>query len=125
MQGSESMTASDSRVANRRAAPRYWVRSACALHTPDGRLHGRLRDISAAGAFVEMRRGPATGTAVRLEHPTAGSLEGIIVRRTEDGVSLAFNPGDGNVGFALQIISSEFRRTRNGDTSPHSLQPID
>lgn len=119
------MTASDSQVANRRTAPRYWVRSACALHTADGRLHGRLRDISAAGAFVEMRRGPATGTAVRLEHPTAGSLEGVIVRRTEEGVSLAFTPGDSNVGFALKVISSEIRLARTGENSSHSLQSID
>ncbi|HEY4545896.1 MAG TPA: PilZ domain-containing protein [Pedomonas sp.] len=107
--------------ANRRTAPRYWVRSPCALYTPAGMLHGRLRDISAAGAFVEIRRGPSPGTQLRLEHPTAGSLEGTVVRRTEDGISLAFTPGEANVLFALHIISSEISTARRSDTAVGSL----
>ncbi|HLU91832.1 MAG TPA: PilZ domain-containing protein [Pedomonas sp.] len=109
------MQVSGVQTANRRKAPRYWVRSACALHTPEGTLHGRLRDISAAGAFVEMRRGPAPGTKVRFEHPTAGSLEGNIVRRTENGVSLAFTPGEANVVFALQVISADIAGAQRKD----------
>jgi len=88
-------------------------------------LHGRLRDISAAGAFVEIRRGPSPGTRIRLEHPTAGSLEGTIVRRTEDGVSLAFNPGETNVIFALQVISAEISGSRRGDDMAGALQSVD
>lgn len=109
------MQVSEVQTANRRKAPRYWVKSACTLHTPDQTLHGRLRDISAAGAFVEMRRGPAPGTLVRFEHPTAGSLEGNIVRRTEDGVSLAFTPGEANVVFALQVISADITEAQRKD----------
>lgn len=115
----------DVQAANRRTAPRYWVRSACALHTSAGVLHGRLRDISAAGAFVEMRRGPAQGTRLRLEHPTAGSLEGVVVRRTEDGISLAFTPGEANVVFALQVISSDINDPRQSQTVTRSLQTAD
>ena len=94
------------------------------LHTPHGMLHGRLRDVSAAGAFVEIRRGPDAGTKLRLEHPTAGSLEGTVVRRTEDGVSLSFAPGETNVMFALQVITSEIGNARQG--SPASaLRSVD
>ncbi|MCH8684890.1 PilZ domain-containing protein [Pedomonas mirosovicensis] len=105
----------DGQATNRRTAPRYWVRSSCILHTPDGPLNSRLRDISAAGAFLEMRRGPNPGTLVRLEHPTAGSLEGTVIRRTEDGISLAFAPSDGNVSFALQVISAEIAGAQASD----------
>jgi len=102
---------------NRRSAPRYWARSSCILHTPGGPLNGRLRDISAAGAFLEMRRGPNPGTTIRLEHPVAGSLPGTVTRRTEDGISLAFIQGDDTVTFALQVISSEITGAREGDTA--------
>ena len=119
------MQVSDVQAANRRTAPRYWVRSPCALHTPAGMLHGRLRYISAAGAFVEIRRGPKPGTKLRLEHPTAGSLEGTVVRRTEDGISLSFIPGEANVIFALQVISSEISSARQGDTAAGALRSVD
>jgi len=119
------MQVSGVQTANRRTAPRYWVKSPCVLHTPDDALQGRLRDISAAGAFVEIRRGPAPGTPVRFEHPTAGSLEGCVVRRTEDGVSLAFNPGEANVVFALQVISAEIAEARRRDDMAGTLQSTD
>lgn len=119
------MQVSHVQAANRRTAPRYWVRSPCALHTPDGILHGRLRDISAAGAFVEIRRGPNPGTKLRLEHPTAGSLEGTVVRRTEDGISLSFAPGEANVVFALQVISCEISSARQGDTRSGTPRSVD
>lgn len=119
------MQVSDVQAANRRTAPRYWVRSSCALHTPKGTLHGRLRDISAAGAFVEIRRGPDPGTPLRLEHPTAGSLEGTVVRRTEDGISLSFAAGESNVVFALNVITSEISSARQDNPASGALRSVD
>ena len=119
------MKVSNVQAANRRMAPRYWVRSSCSLHTSGGKLYGRLRDISAAGAFVEIRRGPDPGTKLRLEHPTAGSLEGTVVRRTEDGISLSFAPGETNVVFALQVITSEISSALQGNTASGALRSVD
>lgn len=102
--------------ANRRIAPRYWANGQCIIRTSDGPVAGRLRDISAAGAFIETLHGIAVDTAVSLEHPAAGRVDARVARQTDDGISLSFALSDSTVTFALKVIAAEISAQRGSHT---------
>lgn len=105
------------RLAERRTTERFRTRRLCLLTSTAGPAAARLRDISAAGAFLETNARPSLGEAVLLEHPEAGSIDAIVTRVALDGVAIAFALGEGAVTFALNAIS--FDMTRSGDAHAH------
>jgi PilZ domain len=83
------------------------VRSLCVLRGSAGVFSGRLRDISATGAFLETNHRPALGSPAMMSHPLAGEHGCSIVRHALDGVGLSFDLGENSVRFALTVISAE------------------
>jgi hypothetical protein len=71
-----------------------------------------LREVSGRGAFLETNARPALGSRVRLQHPEAGAIEGIVRAVGAEGVRLAFDCGDASVAFALAAIISDMSRPR-------------
>jgi hypothetical protein len=69
-----------------------------------------LREVSGRGAFLETNARPALGARVRLQHPDAGTIEGVVRAVAADGVQLAFDCGDASVAFALAAITADMSR---------------
>jgi hypothetical protein len=69
-----------------------------------------LREISAAGAFLETNARPPLGTSVTLRHPEAGSIAGIVHALSGDGISIRFEQSEQSVAFALAAIAADMTR---------------
>jgi hypothetical protein len=69
-----------------------------------------LRDVSAAGAFLETNARPDVGAEVELHHPEAGAIAAIVSSVGKDGVQLAFPVGEASVAFALAAIAADMSR---------------
>lgn len=71
-----------------------------------------LRDVSAAGAFVETRARPKLGAGVELHHPEAGAIAGIVRSLASDGIGIDFPVNEASVAFALAAITADMSRPR-------------
>jgi len=69
-----------------------------------------LRDVSAAGAFLETNARPALGSQVELHHPEAGAITGEVRSLADDGIGIRFTCGEHSVAFALAAIASDMSR---------------
>ena len=69
-----------------------------------------LREVSAAGAFLETNARPALGASVELHHPEAGVILGDVCSLADDGIGIAFVCGERSVAFALAAIAADMSR---------------
>ena len=69
-----------------------------------------LREVSAAGAFLETNARPALGASVELRHPEAGTIIGLVCSLADDGVGISFDCGERSVAFALAAIAADMSR---------------
>ena len=69
-----------------------------------------LREISAAGAFLETAARPRLGDQVELRHPEAGTITARVSGMADDGIVLAFSGGERSVAFALAAIAADMTR---------------
>jgi len=91
-------------------ASRWRRRRMCVL-IADLPVPAALRDISAAGAFLETNARPALGSAVELLHPEAGTIEATVRSLADDGIAIAFECGEQSVAFALAAITADMSRS--------------
>lgn len=70
-----------------------------------------LRNVSAAGAFLETNSRPPIGADVELHHPEAGAIAAVVESVAEDGIALAFACGEESVAFALAAITADMSRS--------------
>ena len=69
-----------------------------------------LREVSAAGAFLETNARPAIGARIELHHPEAGAIAGIVQAIAADGIAVSFVCSEHSVAFALAAITSDMSR---------------
>ncbi len=90
-------------------ATRWRRRRMCVL-IADGPAPAALREISAAGAFLETNARPPLGTTIELRHPEAGAIRGEVRGLADDGIAIAFTCGTFSVAFALAAIAADMSR---------------
>ena len=90
-------------------ATRWRRRRMCVL-IADAPAPAALREVSAAGAFLETNARPALGTSVELRHPEAGTIFGEVRSLADDGVGIGFTCGERSVAFALAAIAADMSR---------------
>lgn len=95
--------------AQSRMASRWRRRRMCVL-IADNPCPAALRQISAAGAFLETNARPMLGASVELHHPDAGAIEAEVSSLSHDGVGLAFRTSERSVAFALAAIAADMSR---------------
>jgi hypothetical protein len=88
--------------ANRRRGGRR-----CTLRAHGSDIAVLLRNISAAGAFVETGDDVPVGSRVLLVHPEAGTIDARVTRIADDGAALAFTIGERASTFALAAICAD------------------
>lgn len=69
-----------------------------------------LREVSAAGAFLETNARPPLGASVELHHPEAGAIAASVRGLADDGISIGFSCGERSVAFALAAIAADMSR---------------
>lgn len=69
-----------------------------------------LRDVTAAGAFLETNARPLLGAPVELHHPEAGAISGAVRSIASDGIAIDFECGERSVAFALAAIAADMSR---------------
>jgi len=69
-----------------------------------------LREVSAAGAFLETNARPPVGASVELHHPEAGAILAQVRALADDGIAIAFTCGERSVAFALAAIAADMSR---------------
>jgi hypothetical protein len=92
-----------------RMASRWRRRVMCVL-VADTPAPAALRDVSAAGAFLETNSRPALGARVELRHPDAGAIQADVRGLADDGIAIAFAYGERSVAFALAAIAADMSR---------------
>ena len=90
-------------------ASRWRRRRMCVL-IADTPCPAALRQVSAAGAFLETNARPVLGASVELHHPEAGAIEGEVSSLAHDGIGLAFATSERSVAFALAAIAADMSR---------------
>src|ERR1051325_6299914 len=85
-------------------ASRWRRRRICVL-IADAPCPAALRQVSAAGAFIETNARPSLGASVELHHPEAGAIEAEVSSLATDGIGLAFIRSERSVAFALAAIA--------------------
>jgi hypothetical protein len=90
-------------------ATRWRRRRMCVL-IADLPAPAALREVSAAGAFLETNARPPLGTSVELRHPEAGTIVGEVRLLADDGVGIGFECGERSVAFALAAIAADMSR---------------
>jgi len=90
-------------------ATRWRRRRMCVL-IADAPAPAALREVSAAGAFLETNARPALGSSVELRHPEAGTIFGQVRSLADDGVGISFECGERSVAFALAAIAADMSR---------------
>lgn len=90
-------------------ASRWRRRRMCVL-IADNPSPAALRQVSAAGAFLETNARPTLGASVELHHPDAGAIEAEVSSLAHDGVGLAFRTSERSVAFALAAIAADMSR---------------
>lgn len=81
----------------------------CVLIT-DLPVPAALRDVSAAGAFVETHARPKLGDGVELHHPEAGAIAGTVRSLASDGIGIDFIVDEASVAFAMAAITADMSR---------------
>jgi len=90
-------------------ASRWRRRRMCVL-IADNPCPAALRQVSAAGAFLETNARPVLGASVELHHPDAGAIEAEVSSLAHDGIGLAFVTSERSVAFALAAIAADMSR---------------
>ncbi|SMF78333.1 hypothetical protein SAMN06295910_2694 [Allosphingosinicella indica] len=90
-------------------ASRWRRRSMCVL-IADLPSPAALRDVSAAGAFLETCARPPLGAGIELHHPEAGAIRGVVSSLANDGIAIGFERGEASVAFAMAAIASDMSR---------------
>ncbi len=90
-------------------ASRWRRRRMCVL-IADNPCPAALRQVSAAGAFLETNARPELGASVELHHPEAGAIEAKVSSLAHDGVGLAFRTSERSVAVALAAIAADMSR---------------
>ena len=90
-------------------ASRWRRRRMCVL-IADSPCPAALRQVSAAGAFLETNARPLLGAKVELHHPEAGAIEAQVSILADDGIGLAFRTSERSVAFALAAIAADMSR---------------
>jgi hypothetical protein len=102
--------AAPQRLENRTAMATRWRRRRMCVLIAGHPAPAALREVSAAGAFLETNARPALGATVELRHPDAGTIFGEVRLLADDGVGIAFECGERSVGFALAAIAADMSR---------------
>lgn len=87
-----------------------WRRRRMCVLLAGGAAPAALREISAAGAFLETALRPRLGSAVELRHPEAGAIEGRVSAVAENGILIHFAETEQSVAFALAAIAADMSR---------------
>ena len=87
-----------------------WRRRRMCLLIADRPAPAALREVSAAGAFLETHADLRLGARVELRHPDAGAIGAEVRSVTADGVGLSFEFGEASVAFALAAIAADMSR---------------
>jgi hypothetical protein len=103
------MGAAASLDAQSNMASRWRRRRMCVL-IADTPCPAALRQVSAAGAFLETNARPALGASVELHHPDAGAIEAEVSSLTNEGIGLVFQTSERSVAFALAAIAADMSR---------------
>jgi hypothetical protein len=103
------MAATQSLQSRNTMATRWRRRRMCVL-IADLPAPAALREISAAGAFLETNARPPLGATVELHHPEAGAIAGEVRSLADDGIGIAFTCGTRSVAFALAAITADMTR---------------
>ena len=90
-------------------ASRWRRRRMCVL-IADNPCPAALRQVSAAGAFLETNARPVLGASVELHHPEAGAIEAEVSSLAPDGIGLSFSTTERSVAFALAAIAADMSR---------------
>ena len=69
-----------------------------------------LREISGVDAVLDTNAAIALGQRVELRHPDAGSIHGVVASISARGLTLAFEPSERSVAFALAAITADMSR---------------
>lgn len=93
----------------RSMASRWRRRRMCVL-VADRAAPAALREVSAAGAFLETNLRPPIGAQVELRHPDAGPIEGRVRAVSAEGIAIDFAAGEASVAFALAAIAADMSR---------------
>ena len=95
---------------SRSAMASPWRRRRMCLLIADCPAPAALREVSAAGAFLETRAELRLGARVELRHPEAGAIHAEIRSITQEGVGIRFDFGEASVAFALAAIAADMTR---------------
>ena len=106
--------AATSTIADGSGMASRWRRRRMCMLVADSAAPAALREISAAGAFLETNARPPLGASVELRHPEAGSIAGRVCALASDGIGVAFVRGERSVAFALAAIAADMSRPRIG-----------
>ena len=90
-------------------ASRWRRRRMCVL-IADHPAPAALRQVSAAGAFLETNARPALGASVELHHPEAGAILAEVRSLADDGIGIVFPCTERSVAFALAAIAADMSR---------------
>ena len=87
-----------------------WRRRRMCLLVGDMPAPAALREVSAAGAFLETHAELRLGARVELRHPEAGAIHAEVRSITAEGVGIRFDFGEASVAFALAAIAADMSR---------------
>lgn len=103
------MTAA-AKFTNRTRMVSRWRRRVMCVLVADTPSPAALRQVSAAGAFLETNARPPLGATVELRHPEAGAIRAEVSGLADDGIAIAFTYGEPSVAFALAAIAADMSR---------------
>jgi hypothetical protein len=86
-------------------------RRMCVLHAGKP-VPAALEAVSGRGARISSNAHPERGTRVMLSHPTAGEIKAWVKSVDDDGLELAFDPGEEAIAFALCAITADMTTAR-------------
>jgi len=87
-----------------------WRRRTMCVLIAELPMPAALREVSAAGAFLETNARPPLGADVELHHPEAGAIAATVRALAHDGIQIGFDVGEQSVAFALAAISADMSR---------------
>ncbi|MEO0501637.1 MAG: hypothetical protein AAF205_13995 [Pseudomonadota bacterium] len=82
-------------------------RGACLIISEDTHAPGRLRDLSATGAFVETTSRPGYDCKVALVHPVVGAIIADVSAHARDGIALSFKPTEESAAFVYAATADD------------------
>jgi hypothetical protein len=97
-------------IESRNAMASRWRRRVMCVLIAEHPAPAALREVSAAGAFLETNARPPLGASVELHHPEAGAIVGHVRGLCDDGISIGFSCGERSVAFALAAIAADMSR---------------